>query len=121
MKEAMAVHIRGSGLTMFENACNRVETCLGEMVADLEYQIEQLLDSILDRIKDEYTNLIVGIDILKALAKTRDRLRNLLLTADSRFDISLRIHARRKDLSNLNQEIYVDGDACKDDNATADA
>lgn len=75
---------------MFKAAAQKVERALNHTINRLGFRVTTKVDKFVDLMKDDYSSLLVDLNIFKALSSSRDEIRALLSQVDQQFEQVLR-------------------------------
>jgi hypothetical protein len=84
MKTLVHARVTADDNPMFSKCSTCVETELKKIAADVRSRLRDEQDMVL-AVKKEYRTLITGIQVFEAAEEVRDKLRDMLAQADSRF------------------------------------
>ncbi|EAQ91265.1 hypothetical protein CHGG_03200 [Chaetomium globosum CBS 148.51] len=90
IKAHVVAHVKSVRDTMFKAAAQKVERALNHTINRLGFRVTTKVDKFVDLMKDDYSSLLVDLNIFKALSSSRDQIRALLSQADQQFEQVLR-------------------------------
>ncbi|KAK5652529.1 hypothetical protein OQA88_10435 [Cercophora sp. LCS_1] len=84
-ERAQQTHINEKRGAMFARVSGKARDLLDKMMDNVHKEAQTRAGGIVSRIKDDYTTLVVDKNIFKALKDVRERIKRILLAADSNF------------------------------------
>lgn len=93
MKDLMREHIDSSSKDMFNAGTEAVTKRLSDMLEEIRSGVEGQVEHVVSQVSGDYQSIVLDRNIFKALAASREAVRDLLYNADGRFKAVLEPNA----------------------------